>query len=351
MSSEPANPFEAPEDRPARRFPAPTAVEWLGFALQRSMLGTLALLAVVAAAQAQVPRPALAALPVIALWAPTSAVILVSRYLSRAWDEQPVVLQTGLMISRRDFRAWIAAQAAEGVLAGLLILVLAARLLALPVSVAWLAPAFAAAGAYAISARVLRVRLARGVVALAEGDPEAAMRAVAPILAWHPLGFALVPSARLVRVRAWVLAGDPDAALAECDRIRVRGAPAARLWRALLTAERDPEGALAALEPPPRVVGDAWLHALIRDVVALGRGELDALLAQAGARRALAARLGPRALALSSLIDSAMATLAGEVPRLDLAARGELRWVRAAWPRLAALATATDTPDWVGRRP
>ncbi|MFT6377975.1 MAG: hypothetical protein ACJARS_004638, partial [bacterium] len=54
-------------------------------------------------------NPWLAAIPMIVLWTPTTLAIVYSRYLSRAWDERPVVLMSGLTLSRANFRVWMAA--------------------------------------------------------------------------------------------------------------------------------------------------------------------------------------------------------------------------------------------------
>ncbi|MFT6143219.1 MAG: hypothetical protein ACJAZO_001952 [Myxococcota bacterium] len=283
-------------------------------------------------------NPWLAAIPMIVLWTPTTLAIVYSRYLSRAWDERPVVLMSGLTLSRANFRVWMAAQAAEGVIAGGLVMSLAITLLAMPTALAWIAPVMALAGFYAISARILRVRLGRGVVALAENDPHAAIAAVDPILSWSPLAWSLAPTARLVRVQSYMLLGDRDAAIAECDRVRVRGGGTARAWKALLTVSEDTDQAAEVFDTPPRLLGQAWHQALLYDLLALHRNDRASLDASQTQRRTLAAALGPRAAALSKLIDAARKGLDGTPGTLDHRARQEVAFAATIWPRVWELA-------------
>ncbi len=306
--------------------------------MQRSVFVVAALVAVRVAIVLGADNPWFAAIPMIVLWTPTTLAIVYSRYLSRAWDERPVVLMSGLTLSRANFRVWMAAQAAEGVIAGGLVMTLALTLLAMPTALAWIAPVMALAGFYAISARIFRVRLGRGVVALAENDPQAAIAAVDPILAWSPLAWSLAPTARLVRVQSYMLLGDPDAAIAECDRVRVRGGGTARAWKALLTVAEDTNHADEVFETPPRLLGQAWHQALLYDLMALHRNDRASLDASQTQRRALAAALGPRAAALSQLIDAARKGLDGDSGTLDERPRQEVAFAAVIWPRVWELA-------------
>ena len=303
------------------------------------MFGLSALVAVRVAAAVNIPNPWLAAIPMIVLWTPTTLTILYSRYLSRAWDDQPVVLLSGLTIARTNFRMWMAAQAAEGVIAGCMVITMALLLLAAPTALAWLAPVIALAGVYAVSARILRVRLGRGVVALAEDDPHAAIAAVNPILSWAPLAWSLAPAARLVRVQSFMLLGDKDAAIAECERVRVRGAATAMAWKALLTVAEDPEAASDLFDVQPRLLGQVWHQALLYDLLALHRGDRASVDAAAEQRRAIAAQLGPRAKGLSALIDAARAGLDGERRTLPAEHARRVAFSERIWPVVWNLAT------------
>lgn len=311
----------------------------MAFFAQRSLFLGAALLAVQMAYAAGLPHPFLAAIPMLVLWTPTTLAILYSRYLSRAWDDQPVVLISGLTLSRRNFRVWMAAQAAEGVIGGALIVSMALALLASPSPAAWLAPVIALGGTWAMVARVFRVRLARGIVRLAEFDPHGAIEAVRPVLSYGPLAWSLAPSARLLRVQAFMLLGDRDAAVAECDRVRRRGAVNARAWRALLTAEEGAEQADAVLQSTPRLIGEAWHQVLLHALQSLLRSDRASFDATTTQRAALVERLGPRARALNQLLEAARSGLDGPPQRLSRATAERVAFARHIWPRVYTLAT------------
>ncbi|MFT6374119.1 MAG: hypothetical protein ACJARS_000757, partial [bacterium] len=124
----------------------------------------------------------------------------------------------------------------------------------------------------------------------------------------------------------------------ECDRVRVRGGGTARAWKALLTVSEDTDQAAEVFDTPPRLLGQAWHQALLYDLLALHRNDRASLDASQTQRRTLAAALGPRAAALSKLIDAARKGLDGTPGTLDHRARQEVAFAATIWPRVWELA-------------
>ena len=102
----------------------------------------------------------------------------------------------------------------------------------------------------------------------------------------------------------------------------------------------DSDTATEVFDTPPRLLGQAWHQALLYDLMALHRNDRASLDASQTQRRSLAAALGPRAAALSQLIDAARLGLDGQTGTLSDRARREVAFAKSIWPKVWHLATS-----------
>ncbi len=350
-----ANPFEAPEtDDPGVR---PRGVReerraLVVFLARRALLiGVIpALFGVVALTWRLAPFW----VAVVAIWivfVPTTAAVLVDRFLAAVTDPLPVNLSTGLRMDRDRFRRLIRVIAGERL--AFAVMLIAVAVVLLPTALGLLAPFLFLLAAWTTWFAVQHVRIGDAIVAQVEEDPHEILRKLTPVVRWPRLNRPMLDGALLGVANAEVLLGEPTAAIETLSRVRPNGMQQAHLARAALLAAqgRVEEARRAIAHREPTNLGEEL--AMLRAVaaIALEEGHAAEVIASAAEWGPLYAQSPPQGREVLDLIHAAALALDGRAAdaRDLLARRGATHtdrpYLRASWPRLwdalDALPTAT----------